>query len=90
MPSGSIIFAIGALCAVLASIRLFHIAAQRGWLPLTALGGHAGNQCLALTEVVRLDARRRLHLVRCADRRVLIMTGGGGDVVVGWLPGETT
>ena len=90
MPSGSIIFAIGALCAVLASIRVFHVAVQRGWLPIAALGGHATNQCLALVEVVRLDARRRLHLVRCADRRVLILTGGGKDVVVGWLPAETT
>ena len=34
-------------------------------------------------------ARRRLHLVRCEDRRVLVLTGGAQDLVIGWLePGE--
>ncbi len=41
---------------------------------------------LAVEEVLALDTRRRLHLLRCGDRRVLLLTGGTGDVVLGWLP----
>jgi flagellar protein FliO/FliZ len=38
-------------------------------------------------DVIALDSRRRLYLIQCQDRRVLLLTGGGQDVVVGW-PGE--
>lgn len=44
--------------------------------------GRAGP--LAVEQVLALDARRRLVLVRCGARRVLLLTGGGSDVVVGW------
>jgi len=40
---------------------------------------------LALEQSLALDARRRLHLVRCTGRQVLLLTGGAQDVVVGWL-----
>jgi flagellar protein FliO/FliZ len=36
--------------------------------------------------VLALDSGRRLHLVRCEGRDVLLLTGGPQDVVVGWLP----
>jgi flagellar protein FliO/FliZ len=35
---------------------------------------------------IMLDARRRLWLVRCDGRRVLLLTGGPADLVIGWLP----
>jgi flagellar protein FliO/FliZ len=41
---------------------------------------------LALQESLALDARRRLVLVRCDGRDVLLLTGGAQDQVVGWLP----
>ncbi len=41
---------------------------------------------LGLQGVVALDARRRLSLVQVGERRVLLLTGGGHDQVVGWLP----
>ncbi len=50
--------------------------------PLTRRGAGA----LAAREILALDQRRRLHLVRCAGREVLLLTGGPQDVVVGWLP----
>jgi len=34
--------------------------------------------------VIALDSRRRLYLIECQGRRVLLLTGGGQDVVVGW------
>jgi flagellar protein FliO/FliZ len=64
------------------------------WLPrlpgaapfLAARGG-----ALSAEAVLALDTRRRLHLVRCGGRRVLLLTGGEQDLVVGWIeagPGE--
>jgi flagellar protein FliO/FliZ len=38
--------------------------------------------------VLALDARRRLHLVKCGQRRVLLLTGGAQDIVVGWVDPE--
>jgi flagellar protein FliO/FliZ len=45
-----------------------------------------GERMLAVEARLALDSRRQLHLVRCGERRVLLLTGGGADVVVGWLP----
>jgi flagellar protein FliO/FliZ len=33
-----------------------------------------------------LDGRRRLVLVSCDGRTLLLLTGGPQDVVLGWLP----
>jgi flagellar protein FliO/FliZ len=46
---------------------------------------HAG-QRLSVVEAMALDPRRRLHLIRCDDRTLLLLTGGTEDLVVGWLP----
>ncbi len=45
---------------------------------------------LAVRDVLVLDPRRRLHLVRCDGRTALLLTGGPQDIVVGWLPEEET
>ena len=37
-------------------------------------------------ETLALDRTRRLHLVACDGRDLLLLTGGATDVVVGWLP----
>lgn len=59
---------------------------------MARIGGMArrpsGSGSLAVQDVVALDARRRLHLVRCGGRHVLLLTGGAQDVVVGWLEQE--
>jgi flagellar protein FliO/FliZ len=41
---------------------------------------------LAVQEVLAIDPRRRLVLARCDGREVLLLTGGGQDAVIGWLP----
>jgi flagellar protein FliO/FliZ len=41
-----------------------------------------------LEQVLALDPRRRLCLVRCGTRRVLLLVGGTQDCVVGWLDAE--
>jgi flagellar protein FliO/FliZ len=51
-----------------------------------ALPGTAGSRRLVLEESLALDPRRRLLLLRCDGRFVLLLTGPGGDSLVGWLP----
>lgn len=77
----SILSAVAALAAVLALIWLAGRAARFGGLAKRPSVGRS----LAVQDVIALDTRRRLHLVKCDDRRVLLLTGGGQDVVVGWL-----
>jgi flagellar protein FliO/FliZ len=41
---------------------------------------------IAVQEVLALDSRRRVLLLRCDEREVLLLTGGSQDAVLGWLP----
>jgi flagellar protein FliO/FliZ len=41
---------------------------------------------LQTAEMLPLDGKRRLVLVRCDGREVLLLVGGPQDTVVGWLP----
>jgi flagellar protein FliO/FliZ len=72
-----------ALIAVVALILLAGRLARRA-----GLAPRAGNGRLRLEEALPLDARRRLLLVRCDGRGLLLLTGGAQDQVVGWLPPE--
>jgi flagellar protein FliO/FliZ len=81
MQPTSILLSVLALCAVLALILGAGRIARSGLLtPRLVPGGR-----LSLVQVLALDPRRRLNLVRCDDRHVLVLTGGTQDVVVGWL-----
>ncbi len=75
-----ILTAVAALAAVLGVILLTGRVLQRGRSTRTTA------RRLAASEVLALDAGRRLHLVRCDGREVLLLIGGGRDIVVGWLP----
>jgi flagellar protein FliO/FliZ len=77
----SVLSAIAALAAVVGLIWLTGRVARFGGLARRPPTGGI----LAVQDVLALDARRRLHLVRCEDRRLLLLTGGAQDVVVGWL-----
>jgi flagellar protein FliO/FliZ len=73
-----------ALALVLGLIWLAQRAARAGLLPRhLAPAAEAGR--LALVSVQALDPRRRLLLVRCDGRHVLLLTGGPQDLVVGWM-----
>lgn len=70
-----------ALLVVLVLIRLAARAAQRfGLAPRSGAGRR-----LTLAETLPLDPRRRVHLIRCDSHEILLLTGGGRDVVIGWL-----
>ena len=75
---------LAALLAVLALIWLAGRMARFGGMARRPASGGL----LVVQDVLVLDARRRLHLVRCDERRVLLLTGGAQDVVVGWLEPE--
>ena len=71
-----------ALAGVLAALVLV----LRG---LRAAGvARGGGRRLAVEEAIALDGRRRLVLVRCDGRPLLLLTGGAQDTVIGWLPAE--
>jgi flagellar protein FliO/FliZ len=72
--------AVAALSAVLGVILLGAWLLRRGGFIARPTAGRE----LAVCETLALDPRRRLHLVRCGNRRVLLLTGGPQDVVVGW------
>ncbi|MBW6397299.1 flagellar biosynthetic protein FliO [Roseomonas sp. HJA6] len=74
------IAAAGALAAVIALILLVGRLARRA-----GLAPQSGAR-LRVEETVALDTRRRLVLVRCDGRSLLLLTGGTQDQVVGWLP----
>ncbi|OJY63977.1 MAG: hypothetical protein BGP12_15620 [Rhodospirillales bacterium 70-18] len=85
--------AFAALAVVLGLIWLAQLLARGGvargglarGVQARLLGG-TGDARLAVARTLALDPRRRLHLVRCEGRQVLLLTGGAQDIVVGWLP----
>ena len=83
MQTSSILLAVLSLVVVLALILAAGRIARAGFLGLTPRSTAAGR--MSLVQVLALDPRRRLHLVCCDGRHVLLLTGGGQDLVVGWL-----
>jgi flagellar protein FliO/FliZ len=82
MPLASLIVAMLSLAAVLGLIWGGQRLARGRFAGLLPKPGGR----LALVQSLALDPRRRLHLVACDGRQLLVLTGGGQDVVVGWLP----
>lgn len=80
----SILTAAGALAAVLALIWLAGQLARFGGIAQRA----TGSRVLVVQDTLLLDQRRRLYLISCEQRRVLLLVGGAQDVVIGWLDGE--
>jgi flagellar protein FliO/FliZ len=80
-PFATTLTTVAALAAVLGLVWLASRAAKWGGLAPRSSGGRR----LAVQDAIALDARRRLTLVRCDDRCVLLLTGGGPDLVVGWM-----
>ena len=75
------ITAAAALGGVVGLILLAGRAARRA-----GLAPASGQGRLRVEETLVLDARRRLLLVTCEGRGLLLLTGGAKDEVVGWLP----
>jgi flagellar protein FliO/FliZ len=67
----------GVIALILAATRLFQFSL---WRTQPRSG-----RTLVLRESIAIDPRRRVHLVQCGQRQVILLTGGGQDVVVGWI-----
>ena len=85
MTFTSLLPAAGALAAVLAAIVLFGRLAKA--VPFIRRTGQVTSR-LGLVDSLTLDPRRRLLLVQCDGRCVLLLTGQQ-DQVVGWLADRT-
>lgn len=72
-----------ALAGVVAVLLLLARGARAVGL---APGAPGRQRRLSVQEVLALDARRRLVLVRCDAAEALLLTGGGQDQLLGWLP----
>jgi flagellar protein FliO/FliZ len=68
---------IGVIVLIASAAKLFQL---RGWQARTRPG-----RTLILQESIALDPRRRIHLVQCKQRQVLLLTGGATDLVIGWV-----
>jgi hypothetical protein len=54
----------------------------------TGLARVPGSQRLAVREALAIDRTRSLRIVSCDGRELLVLVGGGSDVLLGWLPGQ--
>ncbi len=84
MTTTQVFLVFPALAFVLGLALLAGRAARRLGL---ARSGAAGGR-LELVQAIALDSRRRVQLVRCDGRHVLLLTGGGSDVLLGWVEPE--
>ncbi len=85
-PLATTLTALAALAAVLGLVWLASRAARWGGLAPRPCGGRR----LVVQDALAVDARRRLTLVRCDERTVLLLTGGAQDLVVGWLTQQSS
>lgn len=81
MIEQTVLIVVGALAGVLALVggaaKLFQMGS---WRTQPRSG-----RTLVLREFVALDPRRRVHLLQCGTRHVMLLTGGGQDLVIGWI-----
>ena len=82
MTTSSVFTAVAALAAVLVLIL---VAGRLAKLTRFARPRGAGAARMTIQDSLVLDPRRRLLLVQCDGRNLLLLTGPQ-DQVVGWLP----
>ena len=76
----TLLYAVGALLVVLLLVAGAGRAARAaGLVQLTS------SARLRVVEKLSLDPRRRLLLLRCDGRDLLLLTGPHNDLVVGWI-----
>lgn len=80
MTALGLTYALAALAAVLLLILLAGRLAR-----MTSLVKRVAGNRLSVVESLAVDTKRRLLLIRCDGREVLLLTGAQ-DMVLGWLP----
>ena len=82
MSFSTIAVALGALAIVVTVLAITHHLATRFKLP-QRLTGTAPTIAIELS--LALDPRRRLLLIKCEGRQLLLLTGGPQDLLIGWM-----
>jgi flagellar protein FliO/FliZ len=89
MTAHTLLLVIGVLIGVIAVIGVVAKLVQfSGWPSAWPIGWRPqprSGRTLILRESIALDPRRRIHLVQCGQRQVVLLTGGGQDLVIGWM-----
>ena len=85
MSFSTIAVALGALAIVLAVLAITYQLAARFKLPGRLAGTTGAARTLAIEQSLALDPRRRLLLIRCEGRQLLLLTGGPQDLLIGWM-----
>ena len=75
-----------ALLALGAVVLLAFLALRALRASMGAAAKPSAGRRLSVRETLALDPRRRLVLVRCDGRDLLLLTGGEADLSLGWLP----
>ncbi len=84
MQFATLLTTLGALAFVVALALLAQFLARRFKLA-ERLAVPAGGGRLAIAQSLALDPRRRLLVIRCDGRELLLLTGGPQDRMLGWL-----
>jgi flagellar protein FliO/FliZ len=86
MITQSAFLAVGVLAGLLLLIMTAARFLQMGlWRGQPWRGEARSGQMLILRESIALDPHRRVHLVQCGQRQVVLLTGGEQDLVIGWM-----
>ena len=83
IPYTSLVTAVLALVAVVGLVVLAGRLARASGLARPRTG-----QRLAIRETMPIDRSRSLKIISCDGRELLVLVGGGSDVLLGWLPGQ--
>lgn len=87
MPIHDVLTTLAALAAVIVMILLVRYGSRLvGLMPSRA----ASPGILSVEASLALDPKRRLCLIDCGGHRMLLLTGGPSDVLLGWLPAAAT
>ncbi len=79
--ASTVLFAIAALAAVLCLVWASARVAR-----FSGLAPRAGTaRRLGVVETLALDPRRRLYIVRCDGRELLLLAANNHDALIGWL-----
>ncbi len=87
MATHDILTTAAALAAVIGMILLARFGSRLVGLAAPRTH-HQG--ALSLDASLPLDPKRRLCLIGCQGRQLLLLTGGTSDTLLGWLPGAST
>ncbi len=78
--SGTPLLVVPALALVLGLIWLAARLARGGWLRIPSLAAEGAR--LTIIQTLPIDSRRRLHLIRCDETHLVLLSGGTPDVLV--------